>query len=289
MKHEFKYKHFDKNTIYIQIDIITICNQHCWYCYARPESNPGAKWNRIMKFTDAKKMLDGMKTIKYNIVLSILGGEPTLHPQLNDIIAYACSIKNITSVEVFTNGRRPLKLQYHKKLFVNFSFHPSQTDGDGIIENSKFLISKNIPFAISCLYEKESDCFYNFIDKLKKNGLFHLVNIGIVDSHIPSRPLKVTIPDNDVFKHANEKDFIYDREMFTVDEIRDKHMNDFYGWTCYKHCLKILVDSTVHIVGGNNEVLDFNQFKNYKVRADICDGHCCSDDNNLTYNRKVLL
>lgn len=269
------------------MDIITICNQHCWYCYARPESDPSAKWNKIMSLDLAKRMLDAMKNIKYKIVLSILGGEPTLHPKLNEIVEYATNIDNIIKVEVFTNGRKPLKLKKQPKLSVNFSFHPSQTDGKSILENAKLLRNIDIPFAITCLYEKDSDTFYNFMNELERRKLIEFANIGIVDSHIASKPLKVQIPDKEIFHKTNERIFERNGKLYTLNEIRDQKLNDFYGWKCYKRCLKVLVDGTVYIIGGDNIGLSYDEFKNYNVRVDICGGHCCNDDNNLLFNVKV--
>lgn len=283
----FKCIYHKDDVIYIQMDIITICNQHCWYCYARPESDPSAKWGRIMSLDKAKKMLDAMKNIKYKIVLSILGGEPTLHPELNKIVEYASNVKNIIKIEVFTNGRKPLKLKKVPKLTVNFSFHPSQTDGKQILENTKYLMNLEIPFAITCLYERDSDNFYNFMNELEKRNLINFANIGIVDSHIKSRPLHVKIPDNKLFHKANERIFERNSKLYTLNEIRDQKLNDFYGWKCYKRCLRVLVDGTVYIVGGDNVGLSYDEFKNYTVRVDICSGHCCNDDNNLLYNLKV--
>ena len=270
------------------MDIITICNQHCWYCYARPESNPTALWGKIMNLSKAKKLIDGMSKIKYKIILSILGGEPTLHKNLNEIIEYASKKDNIISIELFTNGKKPLLISYNPKLFVNFSFHPSQTNGDSIIENAKKTKTMNIPLSISCLFEKESKQFYDFINKLKKTKLLEYAKIGIVDSHIPAKPLIVKVPKTELFEGINEKEFLLDNNPLTLDEIREKKLNNFFGWKCYKHCLKIDVDGSIAILGGKSHNLTFDEFKNYIVRVDVCDGVCCNDDNNLIFNRKVL-
>ena len=270
------------------MDVITICNQHCWYCYARPESNPGNKWGQVMKFENIKRMLDGVRMIKYNIILSLLGGEPTLHPRINEIIKYASEIPNIKKLELFTNGRKPLNLMPSPKLYVNFSFHPSQTDGKNIIQNALKLKKDNITFSISCLFEKETPRFYEFLEELKQNGLFQFAKIGIVDSHIPSRPLKVKIPKNETFQKINEKEFLLDGKSYSLDELREQKLNCFYGWKCYKNCLKISVDGKISIMGGKNECLTFDEFKNYSVREDICSDFCCDDDNNLIHNRKIL-
>lgn len=73
------------------------CNMNCWYCHNKqliPDSESGANLENILEFIESrKKFLEG-------VVIS--GGEPTLQPDLKDVII---KIKNMgLKVKLDTNG-----------------------------------------------------------------------------------------------------------------------------------------------------------------------------------------
>lgn len=280
----FKSYHYDPNVLTVFIDIITICQQHCWYCYARPESRKDAKWNRILPLNQIKKILDALSKSKYQIDLCLLGGEPTLHKDLKQILTKASSIKNIRKIEVYSNGLRNLEPFIINKVSFNLSLHPSQTDGIKLIQNAKKLINK-AQFSINCLYDG-SENFYNRIKLLQENDLFKYAKLGIVDSHREDMPLNIKIPNLPMFEKLNEKEFDLNGIKYTLDEIREKHLNNFHGWKCYKSLIKIFVDGTIIISGGDYKSLSLEQLKNYTKVCDICSGYCCHDENNLIFNYK---
>lgn len=77
-------------------DIIDRCNVDCWYCY-----NHKPRTNRIMNLSILYKYLCNVKDIiGRNIQLTLIGGEPTLHPQLFNFLQM-CH-KNIL-IDLFTN------------------------------------------------------------------------------------------------------------------------------------------------------------------------------------------
>lgn len=269
------------------MDIITICQQHCWYCYARPESTGRNNWNKILPFNFIKSVLDALSYSKYDVVLCLYGGEPTLHKDLNKILSYADKIKSIKRIEIFTNGLRDLsKFYYCNKLNYTLSYHPSQTDGNKLIKNALYLKEHNFNFAISCLYDGEYDYFYDCINKIKENDLTDFIKLGIVDSHRKDRPLTVKIPNNSLFNAINEKVYQCNDKLFTLDEIRELHLNDFYGWKCQKSLIKISVTGDIFISGGDYKTLSLEQLKNFEKPIDVCSGHCCNDENNLIFNAK---
>ena len=281
----FKSYHYDPNVLTVFIDIITICQQHCWYCYARPESRKDAQWNKILPLAKIQKILDALSHSKYIIDLCILGGEPTLHKDLKVILSQVVSIKNIRKIEVYSNGLRNLEPFIMNKVTFNLSLHSSQTDGLKLVHNAKKLVGK-AQFSINCLYDGESENFYNCIELLQKNDLFKYAKLGIVDSHREDRPLTIKVPDLPMFQKINEKEFELNGVRYTLDEIREQKLNDFHGWKCYKSLIKIFVDGKIIVSGGDYKSLSLEQLKNYTKICDICSGHCCHDENNLIFNYK---
>lgn len=84
------------------IIVTTYCNLKCPYCFAQTMME-NKKINNI-SLTDFDKICNFINSnylIKQRI--GIIGGEPTLHPQFQDIIKYIDNLKN-TNFILFTNG-----------------------------------------------------------------------------------------------------------------------------------------------------------------------------------------
>lgn len=87
------------------IAITNVCNLNCPYCFANPITN---QQSQFMTLKDFKKILEFIRSAKpfSPTVLGIIGGEPTLHPDFNDILTYLtafCSSYNCMAT-IFTNG-----------------------------------------------------------------------------------------------------------------------------------------------------------------------------------------
>ncbi len=78
------------------IQVCRICNQKCLFC-----SNPDNE--RVLGLAEAKEQIDSLVNQGYTGVI-LTGGEPTLHPQLDEIVAYA-EKRNIHA-RIITNGQK---------------------------------------------------------------------------------------------------------------------------------------------------------------------------------------
>ena len=79
----------------IYVDITSKCNAKCKHCYYR-------KQNLQMDIKQFKRILTEFLTEREKATILLLGGEPTLHPQLNKFITLAKSKE--WSVGIITNG-----------------------------------------------------------------------------------------------------------------------------------------------------------------------------------------
>ena len=98
------------------------CNFDCSYCveYLHDYTSPHVPYENMIKLVDLI-----YENHKDNVLWSLTGGEPTIHPKFLDLCKY---IKNKGSryTSVTTNGSRTL--DYHKQLFeyvdgITLSFH----------------------------------------------------------------------------------------------------------------------------------------------------------------------
>ena len=81
----------------IYIEITNDCNYTCAYCYN--ESHPGP--DSSMDVSAIKSALTGLRALGLNTV-TFSGGEPLLHPALNEAVQYALSLG--LHVHLITNG-----------------------------------------------------------------------------------------------------------------------------------------------------------------------------------------
>jgi organic radical activating enzyme len=102
------------------------CNFSCSYCCSS-EFNEGDIWkdrDKISKYI--RYVLSQLKTYKFEFELEILGGEPTLYYDLNNIINKVSEIDNVQRIRLITNLSKPTKYfeDFNSdKLIITPSYH----------------------------------------------------------------------------------------------------------------------------------------------------------------------
>ena len=112
-------------------EMLDVCQYKCSYCSAMnfnmstflKSKNLREAWKPVVK-------LLSLKSIQLPFTVELLGGEPTLHPDIVEIVDKLCGIDNCVQVEFITNLAKPLK--FYKQFDtlarnkVNFiaSYHP---------------------------------------------------------------------------------------------------------------------------------------------------------------------
>ncbi len=80
-----KWKLFSYTPTQISIQLVNYCNAACWFCYSdSPQSDAGMKLQPEIVF----KIKDF--AARNGVKLGYSGGEPTLHPQLFELLSYRC-------------------------------------------------------------------------------------------------------------------------------------------------------------------------------------------------------
>ena len=90
---------FSKNSSNLFFHILTKCNLRCRHCYINPEQ----QGEKNLSLVTIKAWLDEFVSISATTNVILLGGEPTLHPDLARAIKYAKD-RGFISITVDTNG-----------------------------------------------------------------------------------------------------------------------------------------------------------------------------------------
>jgi len=145
--------------ITIGIDITTLCNYNCDYCYAMDRYNDD--WQQD---NDISILIRSLKLIQLNksITINILGGEPTLSKNLFEIYELA-KLKNV-KMNLFTNFSKPISF-WEKHDFsllnnIDISFHVNEIDKNFFDRIYKMLnINNNITLRVMLNLKNDSEEF----------------------------------------------------------------------------------------------------------------------------------
>lgn len=167
----------DKSDDYIRIEFMVsnVCNYKCWYC------DPHAYGGDFRWTKDTDKLIENFKHLldfyklkgRKTVELNLLGGEPTLWPDLGKFITELRKDRNI-AVTITTNGSRTLRWwDEHAKLFdkVLFSYHPTFADSDHYIKVVDLVFEKGVPCnALIMMDPLHWDKSVAMIEKCKKES-----------------------------------------------------------------------------------------------------------------------
>ena len=94
----------------VHIDVCSLCNFTCTFCFQNDKKGmkeSGVNWG-MMDLSTFKSCVDDLKKFPRKIKKIKIGnhGEPTMHPNLPEMIAYARQSNVADLIEIFTNGSK---------------------------------------------------------------------------------------------------------------------------------------------------------------------------------------
>lgn len=130
------------------------CNFNCSYCveYLHDYTSPHVPLENMIKLVDLL-----YEKHKDNILWSLTGGEPTIHPKFLDLCKYIKS-KGSKYISVTTNGTRTF--EYHKELF-------KYVDGITLSFHFEFMKNRIDEYIDKCV---KLDAWKNELNENNKNG-----------------------------------------------------------------------------------------------------------------------
>lgn len=151
-----------QNSIHVEWNIGKRCNLDCAYCPAEIHDN-------FSPHTDLDIMVNTiyeLEKIGKPIRLSLTGGEPTVHPKINDILK--CARARLQWLSVTTNGLRPA--EWYIKQPVNqwvFSLHFDNEHNIRAAENIVRYAQLLDMEGISTLYQVNLMCHHEYMDEVR--------------------------------------------------------------------------------------------------------------------------
>lgn len=248
----------------IDWNITTLCQYKCPYCYVK-------RTNELISKHNIDCVIKNLKNSVHEMTVNILGGEPTLHPQLNYIISELNKIKNVTKITLITNGDKDLsKLLVVPNMEILFSYHITTNDSN-FLKNINLLKDK-LKIRVSIMQFGNLERRQKMYDTLSELGIEVFQDPIVINKVIKAKRLNI----------PNKKEFIFDNKEYDTDIIFSKL--DFYGWNCeFSYCS---IDPDGNLYFGCDKT-PYNVYKSFDVlthpvKTIKCDKHQCLDSCLLT-------
>lgn len=244
-----------QDSVKIEWNLGKRCNYDCSYC-------PGVIHDNTSAHTDItilKDTVDRLLRLGKPVRLSFTGGEPTIHPQFEELISYAKN-QGISWISVTTNGTRQPDWYLEQRVdqYV-FSMH-FEHEWERVLNTLTMLSYQShrpIPIMVNVM------AHHNYMDKVKI-AVEKLQNL-----HVPYaiRRIRWTEEDHNLFDdmryNYDDLDWILEREatvksncvidddpkkMYHANDIIKLHLNKYKGWTCNAGLESLMInwDGDVH-------------------------------------------
>jgi len=280
---------FPKNLLVLKLMISDVCNYKCWYCF--PGSNTGEKrWpnNVTLLKTNLSHLINYYKTElgKDVIRLHIIGGEPTLWPDLGEFAKYFTENFNC-KISMSTNASRTLRwwdkyCDYFDDVVL--SCHHQDIDVNHVKKVGDLLYKKNISVTGYVMMDPTNwqKCL-DIVDDLKTSKHKWNIHVGEV---VDNRLMPLTTKQKEYFKNPSKRkaSFFYNlRTLNYHNKTKDpvvffnnntnkvvqknwlllNRIMNFEGWTCNIGIDHVFIDKFGKITGGcNNLLYDLNFYYN---------------------------
>ena len=189
-------------TIKIRWEISHYCDKNHSYCYITDKSTPFAP-----AIADLKLIVDKLALVQHPMQIFILGGEPTLYPDLSDFLVYVLTTLSTAKVVLVTNGMQ--EVLYYQGLFTTladftdrFSIKISK-HADTLITQVMDIVAEAeaTGFTSYCdvmLTPSNFDAELLFYNQLKDAGFSNFSCVPcLLFSNSPDTPFEYTIEQND--------------------------------------------------------------------------------------------
>lgn len=279
-----------QDSIKVEWNLGKRCNYDCSYCPSEIHDNTSPHTDiNILKST-----VDKLCTLAKPVRLSFTGGEPCVHPDIEELLLYV-KLKGIKWLSVTTNGTR--KGSWYKKMPVDqyvISLHFTEGDWRKVLDTVHEIIwdnetTPNIVVNVMAHHKMMTEC-KEAVEFLETFSVPYVI-----------RRIRWTEGDQDLFDDMkydqNDLDWILartstvepntvlmykDREvMMHANDVIKKHLNQYNGWHCNAGLESLMInwDGDVHRatcrVGGTLGNIYTNSFV-VPTSPVICDRNYCT-------------
>ena len=302
----------DETPLNVLLFIADQCNFACPYCYnRRPRTNKLVDLDLLYKFVE-----DMSQKTKRRMNISLIGGEPTLHPGMLNFCKSILSNVPSTCVEILTNFSQPLEIYLeHLELGMKIAatWHGKINDKQNLDYCKKMLrvplkFFENDQIEVRIMFENDNwdnaeEVFRQMCPLFKK-----WVEISLV-SDLDGKPYPYTKAQLDRYKELLMK-LKYTRDFFTLRyrdgtekqvSFNDMYLNplvNFHLWRCnagldyiYVHCNGNVYNCQSYYEHDRKPICNIIQtqgeYKKELFKPTICSVEYCSCDFDV-YKEKIL-
>jgi MoaA/NifB/PqqE/SkfB family radical SAM enzyme len=247
-----------QENVHVEWNLGKRCNLDCGYCPADIHDNYSPHTN----LTTLLKTIDTLKKLNKPTRLSLTGGEPCVHPDIEELLDYAK--KNLNWVNVTTNGLRTGKWYADRNIsHYVFSIHFDNTHWNRALDNIIEFASINedqekIPFQVNVMAHHSHMNNVKFaVNKFKNYNIRYVVRrIRWTEQHDWFDDMRYNqedldwILENDATALPNcivDKGLSTEQYIHANDIIKHK-LNQFEGWSCSAGIESLMInwDGEVH-------------------------------------------
>lgn len=229
--------------ININWELVSHCQYNCSYCYYKPFKS------ETDYPTLAKLVLAKLNTIKDPMKVTLIGGEPTLHPSFLEVVSRFHGMKHVEQICIVTNFLRPLKFwqelaPFKDKLKITISYHPEYIQKDMFEKilalQDEFLLDfvfivHNDPQYLQRM--KETAEKLNLVDRTKMSINFVRLHDDSIYRTYPEEILSFMLEEQEKLRQyelTERVDIETPEGKFRIPkfEMINKGLNAFTGWTC---------------------------------------------------------
>lgn len=296
------------NSVIVEAYICDICNYGCWYCYnERPRTQQHISLKSLYVFLQFLH-----DRLQKNVVIILIGGEPTLHPNLIDF-CHKCSNYDYITIVTYTNFS--LGIDFYNKLIDSYnvkmllSFHSSQCNVDDFVSKLSKISDKTSIYDLNVVVDPMNfeKCIQLF-DYVRNQLLINVASLTLVKCK--SNNKKITIDNYQSLytkkqlsiiksKSANAPtgDFLTieynDSSSKEIDTANiDQNDINFYLWRCDAGKSFFYVDKTGYIYPCNIDIKNqqkrignLSNVMNIRIKQSICQHKICYDGINTLKTR----
>jgi MoaA/NifB/PqqE/SkfB family radical SAM enzyme len=124
------------------------------------------EWNTILSYQTIEKELLYFKQFEPKSIISLIGGEPTLHPKFNKILELMQDFNHYC--HVYTNGTKTnfknINLKLAKKFKWTFSYHGEYT-AENFYTNLEWFYNNKIDVNVTCIAQNLNETLIKFVNE----------------------------------------------------------------------------------------------------------------------------
>ncbi len=242
-----------QDSIKIEWNLGKRCNYDCTYCPSSIHDNHSPHTDINILEATVDKLCEIGKPLR----ISLTGGEPCVHPDIEDLLDYF-KRKDIFWVNLTTNGTRPANWYLQNEMYFNhlvFSLH-FEYDWQRVVRTiNEFYDRTQIDFFVNIMaHHDHMDSVRKVVKEFREKGIRFAV-----------RRIRWTEGDHNVFDDmrydGNDLEWIIsqdatakancridDVEIMHANDVIKLHMNKYKGWTCNAGIESLMInwDGDVH-------------------------------------------